>query len=417
MRRNISILFVALTLFACSPAVSSEWQASWGDIHSHTSLSDGKGSPDEAYQYASAHSNFLALTEHNHQVDASEIESLVTASDNSLDGFVSIFGQEFSTINGGNHLNVYNIKDNIPASMNSNYKKLYSVWLPDYQTRHPNDIVLAQFNHPKSRHKDYGIASVRGIQNYNNDWDDFVNDANRWVKLITILNGPGSHKAGQHNIHADIQKSKVNTWFFYLEKGMRLSPTANHDTHVESWGDLTNARTGVWTDGTLTNTKLLRALKDGRCFATEDKNLSVWYTINDQPMGSELADMGPANLPVKVSISDADEPGSHYKVEIYREIVGDGDYLPKKIAEGDIEAGQVYETTVSHEDGVHEAFIVHVIQTDEMDDVDDVWTAPIYIGPGSTETEDYASIDDSVAPGGPLYVGSRRSDVYLYPSC
>jgi predicted metal-dependent phosphoesterase TrpH len=40
----------------------------FGNLHSHTSYSDGSGTPSEAYKYArdTAKLDFLAITEHNH---------------------------------------------------------------------------------------------------------------------------------------------------------------------------------------------------------------------------------------------------------------------------------------------------------------------------------------------------------------
>jgi hypothetical protein len=41
----------------------------FGNLHSHTSFSDGSGTPDEAYKYARdvGDLDFLAVTEHNHE--------------------------------------------------------------------------------------------------------------------------------------------------------------------------------------------------------------------------------------------------------------------------------------------------------------------------------------------------------------
>ena len=429
MRVYLSFLVVIMFLSLSYPAECEDWQVIWGDLHAHSSLSDGckDKSPEDAYEYASGKCNFLALTEHNHQIDDDEMIRLVNASNSKqFPGFVSIFGQEFSTITqgkSGNHLNVFNITECIPGAMNNNYKKLYSEWLPDYQARHQNEIILCQFNHPKNKYKDYGIAEVINIRNYANDWDAFVEDSNRWVRLIAIVNGPGTDTPGQHNRHADIKDSstgEVKTWFFYLDKGMRLSPTCNQDTHVDSWGDLTTARTGVWIKGGINRNNLLSALKDGRCFATEDKDLSVWFVVNNHPMGSQLADMGTAALNIKVAIDDKDEPDSTYKVEIYRDVVHD-DELAQKVSEGDATCSKSFTTTVQHENGQHELYLVHVIQKDESDDIDDAWTAPIYIGPGSTETDEVIPEESgqstSEAQADYRFVGSRKSSKYHYPSC
>jgi trimeric autotransporter adhesin len=415
----LSLLLVALFCFVPTSVLSEEWRAVWGDLHAHSSLSDGKGMPGHAFQYASRHCNFFALTEHNHQLDENELNTLIGESDQPYGKFVPVFGQEFSTLKAGNHLNVFNLKECIPGAMNGNFRRLYSKWLPDYQARHPSDIIICQFNHPENRLKDYGISRTKGVTNYQDDWEAFVEDANRWVRLIAVLNGPGSHEEGQHNRHGDIKKD-VETWFFYLDKGLHLSPTCNHDTHVESWGDLTTARTGVWLNMSLTRENLLKALKAGRCFATEDKNLSVWFTINDHPMGSQLADMGTADLKVTIQIKDEDEPASNYDVEVYRDVVGD-DELAESVWKGHARCGQEVVTTLRHQKGMHESYLVHVAQTDESDNVDDAWTAPIFIGPGTTEKDEESAEEgkdkEDQAVRDFKFVGSKNSKLYHHPSC
>src|SRR5262245_14254422 len=51
---------------ACDPPV--EVNVYFGNLHSHTSYSDGSGTPEDAYRHArfEAHLDFLAITEHNH---------------------------------------------------------------------------------------------------------------------------------------------------------------------------------------------------------------------------------------------------------------------------------------------------------------------------------------------------------------
>ena len=88
---------------------------------------------------------------------------------------------------------------------------------------------------------------------------------------------------------------------------------------------------------------------------------------------------------MKIRINDEDEPNSNYKVEIYRDIAGDGE-LAEKIWDSDAKCGQELSTTIKHQRGALESLLVHVLQTDECDDVDDTWTAPVFIGIGNAKT-------------------------------
>ena len=64
----ISILAIS-TLNVLQQARSAEWKPYFGNLHSHTSYSDGSGTPDDAYRHARevARLDFLAITEHNHK--------------------------------------------------------------------------------------------------------------------------------------------------------------------------------------------------------------------------------------------------------------------------------------------------------------------------------------------------------------
>ena len=62
--RPLAFLVTALLLLASASAQN----VYFGNLHSHTSYSDGSGTPDEAFTHARdvARLDFLAITEHNH---------------------------------------------------------------------------------------------------------------------------------------------------------------------------------------------------------------------------------------------------------------------------------------------------------------------------------------------------------------
>jgi len=63
-------LAIGLVAVLCPmwPAAQPEIAVFFGNLHSHTALSDGSGTPAEAYEHARdvAGLDFLAITEHNH---------------------------------------------------------------------------------------------------------------------------------------------------------------------------------------------------------------------------------------------------------------------------------------------------------------------------------------------------------------
>lgn len=129
--RLASSMACALTLqFAV--VLAAEPTVYLGNLHSHTSYSDGSGTPHDAFRHAreAAKLDFLAVTEHNHAAAESGAgdrrDGILIATDPSLyngadpfslvetakrmteDGkFVALYGQEFSSISKGNHVCVF----------------------------------------------------------------------------------------------------------------------------------------------------------------------------------------------------------------------------------------------------------------------------------------------------------------------
>ena len=123
----------------------------FGNLHSHTSYSDGSGTPEQAYRHArDAGLDFLAVTEHNHRQADGQGElrdGLLIATDPSLyagpqasalipaaraltqDGqFVALYGQEFSSISKGNHVNVFEVPRVIDVP-NGEFGRLLNQWI------------------------------------------------------------------------------------------------------------------------------------------------------------------------------------------------------------------------------------------------------------------------------------------------
>ena len=116
---NRCVLVIALlTVFFGQSVPAQNLDVYFGLLHSHTSFSDGLGTPNEAYQSAKeAGLDFMAITEHNHSQAAGSDGIFLTptnylilrqsAESHTSADFVAIFGQEVSSISKGNHVNVF----------------------------------------------------------------------------------------------------------------------------------------------------------------------------------------------------------------------------------------------------------------------------------------------------------------------
>src|SRR5437867_3856725 len=287
---KFSTLIIALALNTVPGSQAAEWKVYYGNLHSHTAASDGVDTASIAYAWArnEAHLSFLCLSEHNHMVTPAGLAGDQTSADGSSTAdFVGLVGQEFSTLppNGGNHVNIHNVLTVIPEDRNNDYRFIYHDFLPKYTNDHPAAIVVCQFNHPEDPNRDYGAAAIGSFPNYQGEPNAFLRDAGPWVKLIAVISGPADSNMKKtetppRDAHQDTTAHMVSAWQTYLERGFHLSPVADQDNHRHSWGTRTTARTGVWLNEPLTRNALLRALKAGRCFATEDKDLSVWFELH-----------------------------------------------------------------------------------------------------------------------------------------
>jgi hypothetical protein len=377
-----------------------------------------------AWAHDEAHLNFLDLTEHNHLTTQSGLDGDQAAAEAVMStNFIALVGQEFSTLppDGGNHVGLHNVITRVPTEKDNDYRFVFHEFLPKYTNDHPQAIVVCQFNHPDDPNRDYGAAAIGGFPNFQGDPNTFVAELDPWVRLIAIISGPADSNMKKsdtppRDTHQDSTARYVSAWQTYIDRGFHLSPVADQDNHRHSWGTRTTARTGVWLDEPLTRDSLLRGLKAGRCFATEDKDLSVWFELNGKPMGSIVPDPGSGALTFLVTVRDLSEPGSHYQVELFGDKIRDGKLASRVGPVQHAAVGQSLSFTVQHVEGVHEAYFVHVKQEDTPSDQDDAWTAPIWIDPALAGEASHHLADLEI-PANTMFVGSKKGSVYHLPDC
>lgn len=427
-----------------TPVSAPRGRIFFGSLHSHTSYSDGTGTPADAFTRARdvGKMDFIAVTEHNHKdadgsgerkdgilialqpslYNGSDAASLLSAARSFTvdDSFVAIAGQEFSTISSGNHANVFDVDDIIDVE-NGNYAALYDEWLP----QHPDSLgqePLVQYNHPdfkadiqnastkpKERENDYGY------DDYNKDFGELVKHAEKYVSLIEMISGPALTDGTNLPIKSGNRHEK--DYWFYLNQGFRVAPTANQDNHFRTWGTITAARTAVLADR-LTKRDILQALKARRVYATEDQNLQVFFTVNDQPLGSIIRTQNPQDLKIEVQISDPDEPNAQYKIELYRDEIG-GDMIDDAIDESELEGDGVVSFSGHRFESGRTFFFIKVSQEGADGKEDFAWTAPVWIETGEPLAPPPQPSPSPVASPTPArdFVHSRNSQVYHFANC
>ena len=365
----------------------------FGNLHGHTSFSDGSGTPEDAFVAAKAAGmDFLAITEHNHdKADGKGVRkdgimiatnpSLYSGSTNSLvaaagaatknNEFVALYGQEVSTISSGNHINVFDV----PAVVNVTNGDVPALldWVAA-NTTSSGQTAFLQFNHPRAGS---GEPNDYGRDNYASELE-WVEAVGAHVRLIEILNAPAlkdgiGFRANAHQTE----------YLSYLNMGFHVGPSVGHDNHFRNWGTSTDARIGVIA-ASLTKTDILAALRARHTFASEDKNLKVIFRANGAIGGDIIQPPGPGSeLDLTVDLNDPDELTAKYRIDVYMDEPGGiASKAPvetfKSVGNGQVRLDGVRFTSP----GSYVFLRITQYGSDEDEDHeledDHIWTAPVW---------------------------------------
>lgn len=280
----------------------------YGLLHSHTSNSDGSGTYEDAYYTAKFYSklDFFAITDHSNMFDNNETVTIKDGSNskkwtslfnvakdyNSPGKFLALKGFEmtypFNNSNPIGHINVFNTNGFISTSDEYYYDNLKNF----YKSISKEDYCIAQFNHPSD--------TFGRFNNFKYD-----SNADEVISLIEVCNG----------YNKDINKNRLSFDDYQkcLDLGWHVAPTANQDNHKSDWGVANEFRTVVLcTD--LNENSFYDSLKNMRVYATQDKNIRIDYTINDEVMGSTIKN--PHSLYFNISVIDNDSSDKIKSIQI-----------------------------------------------------------------------------------------------------
>ncbi|HEY9840563.1 MAG: CehA/McbA family metallohydrolase [Candidatus Sericytochromatia bacterium] len=390
------------------------YQVYFGNLHSHTSYSDGILNPREAYKTAAGNGlDFMAITEHNHAAAGGTDNIFLTpelyedlkktaAEFNQPGKFAALYGQEFSTISSGNHMNVFNAATIIDVP-NGDFRRFYEEWLP----QHP-EVAFIQFNHPNFKadmglaphdsnipptlraaeerhHQAEALAEARlfpqarsrselfndyGFDDYQRNFAALASAAAPYLRTIEILNGPGTSPKPVGKAEAWMEED----FLFYLNQGFKIAPSADQDNHFAHWGSLHTGRTGVLA-AALTPEGIYEAIRARRVFASEDSNLEVVMQANGHYMGEEFSAGG--KLDFELTLRDPDEPQAGYLVQVFADQPGQETARP--VSQQQLPPGiGNYRFSWQPPPGVESYAFIKVTQLNADGTQDDAWTAPIW---------------------------------------
>lgn len=254
-----------------------DWNLYFGQLHAHTDISNGAGSVEEAFQYASQVDglDFFAVTDHSDSFDNADMGAIdADGADISADwaagkqaaasvtngDFVGLFGFEMTWPEDKQlgHISTFNTPgwqtrdqadfENVPTALENYYKALTAV---------PGSV--SQFNHPDTVHGDF-----ERFDHYSPQYDAAVS-------LLEVAGEDGVVDCEYYDLA--------------LDKGWHVAPTNNQNNHKGQWGDASEARTVVLAKS-LTEEALYDAMKNRRVYATQDSDLAIYYELNGTVMGS-----------------------------------------------------------------------------------------------------------------------------------
>ena len=282
---GIFLCLFRLSSSAQHPAIGG-YNVYYGDIHNHSGISDGKGTPSTAFNYAknTAHLDFFALTDHSGYLSSTswaDIRDQANAS-NQNGVFAAFYGFEWTSTTGYGHFGVLNTTDYFISSSNSSIQDLVS-WL----VSRPDGIAF--FNHP-------------GTEDYlGHEFSHFTSAASDQLVGMELWNSDDAFNIYYYN---DGYYPGDNKGFFdeALERGWKIGAMGSGDNHNGTWGTASQYRMAILAND-LTRTDLLTAMRQRRFFSTLDKNLSLSFRINGREMGSTLS---AGNYTAQIQARDAD---------------------------------------------------------------------------------------------------------------
>jgi hypothetical protein len=351
-----------LTLAADAEDIEPQYSLYFGDLHSHTSYSDGVDTPDVAYTTARATGgDFLAITDHYFPLtDVEWADMRRSADEHSIDGeFVAMAGYEYY-LPGINELNIYGTESLAPhagLTPEAYYQGSrmtggsFIPWIYDWIADEPG--AIGQWNHPVS----YGCPVA---------WDFYQFD------YCT-----GERDAAMGMIECYNWGYRDSSYVKALDEGWHVMPTATEDDHYGDWISPLGIRT-VLLAPSLTRDNLYEAMREGRGYATLDENLEIRFTLNGEVMGSDLSSPGAASYTASIQISDPD--GLDDAITLV-EIVSDGNETAWSFAP--LSGSYVNPNIELSGDDAPRYFFVRVTTVSPLNgEVEGVtaWTAPVWTG-------------------------------------
>jgi hypothetical protein len=272
-----------------SGCIEGTFQVYYGNLHAHTSNSDGSGSPEEAFAWARdmGHLDIMFVTDHLEQLylGLDRWSGCRDAADaaNAPGTYVAMCGFEYGSgldamFRPSGHNNVFYPEGLFPPiqrDFHNFYRSLVDCAGCIGQYNHPGDGVAQHWNH-----------------------FEYFADVDERMTLYEFNSDPA-----------------WDMFFQALDAGWHISPVYDQDNHGADWGTKNDNRSGLWLTA-LDRESLYTGMLERRSFATTDKNAAVRMMAEDTCwMGSILS--GYPTVDLEVEATDTDATDSFATIELY----------------------------------------------------------------------------------------------------
>ena len=272
----------------------------WGELHTHSALSDGNGEPDDHFEIARSHLDFWAMADHAYDEEVfsldyrkvregrrllndewSHVQELCRAYE-APGRFVPFLGYEWTNFRYGHH-NVYYLQYDQPIRMPPTLPELYAS-LEDVD-------ALAIPHHPGYP---LGICGK--------DWDFHDERLSPFVEIYSLhgssetpegirpLLTPGSWM-GPGGSEGCVQAG--------LARGYKLGIIASSDSHGDHPGAYDLGLVAAYANE-LTRQSLWESFRSRRVYAVTGDRIELDFSIDGHPMGSTFRGAGKRLLNVSV---------------------------------------------------------------------------------------------------------------------
>ncbi|MBA3663835.1 MAG: T9SS type A sorting domain-containing protein [Bacteroidetes bacterium] len=335
-------VFISLLSFLALSVSGQTYNYYFGNLHSHTALSDGNkdsassgvNNPTGAYAYAklSQNFNFLGVSEHNHYSSANnpgfQIQSYTlglnqAAAANQPGTFLTLFGIEYGVSSNYNgHIITYGFNQLIGWESGNydifNAKTDYDGFFKKVKN---NPGAFCYLAHPQfSDFTTNGTAATALINMpYNATYDS------------AIVGTPLRSGLAFSTFTNYLDYPNGNYFYYYtklLSIGYHVGIGYDHDNHYTTFGR-NNAGRLVIVTPSLTIPNLYTAMQKMNFYGSDDWNAKVAFTNGTNIMGAQLS--GSVNPTFNITHNDGDGEIAD-SIKIWRGVSNSGGILPQVIS-------------------------------------------------------------------------------------